>query len=175
MTNSVEQQQQWLENLLLSDDLEELKNLTGHFNIFNALKLQNNEIRHSNFLGWLMAPYESHKIGDYFLKEFLKNALKRFSLNKNIDSEINEIVFADFNDAEIRREYKNIDILVISPKNKFLCIIENKVWTGEHDCQLERYAQIVNSEFVNYKKLYIYLSPANDDTCDLLDRKYDDK
>lgn len=67
-----------------------------------------------------MAPYESHKIGDYFIKEFLKSALKRFSLNKDIASEINEIVFADFNNAEIRREYKNIDILVISPKNKFL-------------------------------------------------------
>ena len=36
MTEKLEQQQQ-LDKLMLSEDLEELNNLTGHFNIFNAL------------------------------------------------------------------------------------------------------------------------------------------
>lgn len=51
---------------MLSEDLEELNLSTNKFNIFTALKLYNNEIRHSNFLGWLMAPYENHGVGDYF-------------------------------------------------------------------------------------------------------------
>lgn len=175
MTNTVEQHQQCLENLLLSEDLEELKNLTENFNIFNALKLQNNEIRHSNFLGWLMTPYETHKIGDYFLKEFLKSALKNYSLEQKTEISLSDLIFYNLDDAEIRREYKNIDLLIISQKNNFICVIENKIWTGEHDCQLERYAEIVNTEFNGYKKLYIYLAPNNDDNCELLDRKFDKK
>lgn len=172
MTNLIEEQQQNLENLLLSDDLEELNNLTNSFNIFNALKLQNNEIRHSNFLSWLMTPYESHKLGAYFLKEFLKSAIKEYSLNEKVKIGLKDIIFFNLDDVEIRREYKNIDLLIISPQNKFLCIVENKIWTGEHDCQLERYADIVEKEFKDYKKLYIYLAP-NIECKDLLYRAKD--
>ena len=122
MEKTLEQQ---LDKLMLSEDLEELNNLTGHFNIFNALKLQNNEIRHSNFLAWIMTPYESHKLGDYFLKEFLKSAIKEYSLNTDISLSLKDIAFLKFDDAEIRREYKNIDLLIVSQQNKFVCIVEN--------------------------------------------------
>ena len=54
MSTDTKEKIQQLEKLLLSEDLEELNNLANHFNIFNALRLQNNEIRHSNFLAWLM-------------------------------------------------------------------------------------------------------------------------
>lgn len=91
--NSIEQKQ-LLEKLLLSEDLEELNNLTNNFNIFNALKLQNNEIRHSNFLSWIMAPYESHKLGAYFLKEFLKSAIKEYSLNEKVKLGLKDIIFS---------------------------------------------------------------------------------
>ena len=50
MTNSVEQQQQCLENLLLSDDFIELCTMKKDFNIFHALKLQNNEVIHKHHL-----------------------------------------------------------------------------------------------------------------------------
>ena len=169
--NSIEQKQ-LLEKLLLSEDLEELNNLTNNFNIFNALKLQNNQIRHSNLLSWIMAPYESHKLGAYFLKEFLKSAIKEYSLNEKVKLGLKDIIFFNLDDVEIRREYKNIDLLIISPQNKFLCIVENKIWTGEHDCQLDRYADIVEKEFKDYKKLYIYLAP-NIECKDLLYRAKD--
>ena len=169
MTETLKQQQQ-LEKLLLSEDLEELNDLTGHFNIFNALKLQNNEIRHSNFLAWLMTPYETHKLGSYFLKEFLKEAIKDYSLDENIALSLKDIVFCNFDDTEVKREYKNIDLLLINHTNNFVCIIENKIWTGEHDCQLERYADIVDNEFKDYSKLYIYLAPYNDCDTELLER-----
>ena len=167
------EQKQKLEQLLLSEDLEELNNHTNQFNVFNALKLQNNEIRHSNFLGWLMTPYENHELGDYFLKEFLKSAIKNFSSDENTEIELKDIAFADLSDAEIRREYKNIDILIISPQNNFLCIIENKIWTGEHDNQLSRYADIIDKEFSSYKKLYIFLTPGIEMECELIKRDID--
>ena len=169
MSDILEQKQK-LEQLMLSEDLEELNNRTNQFNVFNALKLQNNEIRHSNFLGWLMTPYENHELGDYFLKEFLKSAIKNFSSSEKTEIDLKDVAFANFSDAEIRREYKNIDILVISPQNKFLCVVENKIWTGEHDNQLSRYADIVDKEFNGYKKLYIFLTPDIDIECDLIKR-----
>ena len=41
-------------------------------NIFHILKISNTEIRHSNFLSWLLDPSQSHKMGDIFLKRFLR-------------------------------------------------------------------------------------------------------
>ena len=85
MSTDTKEKIQQLEKLLLSEDLEELNNATANFNIFNALKLQNNEIRHSNFLAWLLSPFETHKLGNYFLKEFLKSAIRDYSLLINQD------------------------------------------------------------------------------------------
>ena len=41
-------------------------------NIFHILKISTREIRHSNFLSWLLDPSETHKMGDIFLKRFLR-------------------------------------------------------------------------------------------------------
>ena len=43
------------------------------FNIFKVLKLDNYEIRHSNFLAWLLNPEETHNLGYEFIKEFFKS------------------------------------------------------------------------------------------------------
>ena len=53
-------------------DLEKLEEIIDKFNIFTALGVVNNEIRHSNFLSWLLSPNESHGLGDYFLALFLR-------------------------------------------------------------------------------------------------------
>lgn len=142
-----------------SGKLEKLEGFTDKFNIFNALKLDNAEIRHSNFLAWLMNPCESHKLGDYFLKEFFKKALKNFNQNSNIKVKPQDIIDKSFFECEIRREDNNIDILIINPDIKFLCVIENKIWSGEHSQQLERYAEYVKKQFKGYQKLYIFLTP----------------
>jgi hypothetical protein len=40
-------------------------------NIFQILRISKNEIRHSNFLSWLLEPNGSNKLGDIFLKRFI--------------------------------------------------------------------------------------------------------
>ena len=46
-------QKQALLKLLTSEDFAELQAISNNkFNIFQALKLQNNEVKHSNFLGF---------------------------------------------------------------------------------------------------------------------------
>lgn len=167
---SKDEQMNKLCDLWMSCALDELEKRIEKFNIFTALKLDNTEIRHSNFLAWLMNPRESHNIGDYFLKVFLELSMKDYIQDNRIEINPVDILGARYWDCEIRREYKNIDILIINPDNKFLCVLENKIWSGEHDEQLERYAQIVNKEFAGYKKLYLFLTPAST-TEPLLERK----
>lgn len=149
-------------DLWLSNDLENIISERDKFNIFNVLKLNNAEIRHSNFLAWLMTPRESHNIVDYFLKAFLEFSIKDFINDSRIKIDPIDILGVTYYDCEIRREYCNIDILIINPDNKFVCVIENKIWSGEHSQQLERYAQIINNEFKGYKKLYLFLTPQKD-------------
>ena len=43
-----------------NDDLLQLEERIGRFNIFDALGVAHAEIRHSNFLAWLLDPAESH-------------------------------------------------------------------------------------------------------------------
>ncbi|AKG75374.1 hypothetical protein AAT16_12545 [Salinicoccus halodurans] len=77
-----------------------------------------------------------------------------------------EILLQDFNDMIIRREWANIDILGISKSNKFVLVIENKIWSKESSHQLNKYRRIIESEFPDYTKLYIYLTPEGDDASD---------
>lgn len=105
------------------------------------------------------------------MKEFLKESIKNFSQTDKVTLSLSDIAYTDFSDCEIRREHKNIDILLTSSKNKFLCVIENKIWTGEHDEQLERYAKYVNENFADYNKIYIYLTP-NIETDNLIQKEY---
>ena len=163
-------EKEYLERLMLSENLEELNGLTGDFNIFNALKLQNNENRHSNFLGWLLRPYESHNLGDYFLKEILKISLKNHSQNEEVKASLEDVIFNSFEDSEIVLEKqtdknRRIDIFIDSPTNQFLCLIENKIWSGEGFNQLEDYEEYINNheKYKNYKhKVFLFLTPNAD-------------
>ena len=149
-------------------ELEELEEIVGEFNIFTALNIENNEIRHSTFLSWLLDPNESHGLGDYFLSLFLKEvAHKAYSMDIDTPS-VFDIDSWDFDDAEIIREWRNIDILIKSDYHKFVCVIENKVYSTEHSDQLNKYWKIIQNEFPAYSKLFVYLTvdgeePSNEE------------
>lgn len=184
MTNSVEQQQQSLENhlptdeffkqkqallkLLTSEDLAELNAKSDNkFNIFQALKLQNNEVKHSNFLGWLLTPFESHNLMDCFLKELLKIALQN-------DTSLVDIILSDLTDAKVTLEKmandgRRMDIFIESPRNKLVCVIENKVWSGEGCNQLEDYRDFIlnHDNYKDYKhKIFLFLTPYKYSLCE---------
>lgn len=139
-------------------ELEKLEDIVEEFNIFNALDIVNNEIKHSNFLSWIMNPNESHGLGDYFLNLFLKKiSLKTSSLGVEGLS-IFDIDSWRFNDAEVLRERNNIDIIIRCDNQKFICILENKIYSREHDKQLKRYKDTIKREYPGYKKLFVYLT-----------------
>jgi hypothetical protein len=123
-----------LERLVLhNSDLKLLESKLSNFNIFEAVGMTRQEIRHSYFLAFLLNPSESHYFGDLFLKQFLIKALQ------NLDTPpISAIAVdvANFKDVEVKREYKNIDVLLYSPSEKIVVAIENKIDSGEHSNQL---------------------------------------
>lgn len=154
-----------LEEFVLNNpELERLEGMLDTFNVFETLKIVNVEIKHSNFLAWLLNPNENHSLDSYFLRQFLK---KFYSENKElIDSELSLFDFEifDYADVEIRREWRNIDLLILirgeGEENKKVAIaIENKIKSPEGDDQLIRYKKILDKEFQDYRKLFIFLTP----------------
>ena len=137
-------------------DLERLETLLNQFNIFEAVGMVRQEIRHSHFLAFLLSPAASHHLDDIFLKTFLKQLLLESS---NATVSPTEIDAANLLDTEVRREWKNIDILLVSPGSRMVCAIENKVDSGEHSNQLQRYRQTVQQEFPDYRQILIFLTP----------------
>ncbi len=136
--------------MITSKQFRQLVNESRKFNIFKALKLENYEIRHSNFLAWLLNPKESHGLNDCFLKLFLE----KISDVKE-DFPFQEIYFKSLADAKINTEYgincegtskkqsnkkdkeKNHRIDVLIEHDDFIIVIENKRLSNEHNDQLE--------------------------------------
>jgi hypothetical protein len=157
MTDSTLAQKALLEKFVVDNhDLETLTSLLNQFNIFEAVGMVRQEIRHSNFLAFLLNPTASHHLGDLFLKTFLKRLL--IGTDKATVSAI-EVDVANLTDTEVRREWKNIDLLLVSPNSRIVCAIENKVDSGEHSKQLQRYRHIVQQEFSNYHQIFVFLTP----------------
>ena len=155
------------------DCLEPLNAWINEINIFNILRLEKMEIRHSNFLAWLLDPTGTHGLDDRFLKNILIRAVN----NSNIQvmkgvSPIN-IDLMDLTDVSIDRELKiankrQIDVLVVSPKNNLVFLIENKIDSKEGNNQLVDYRDYVLGAYGNtYKYVLVYLTPNGDEPSDV--------
>lgn len=127
---------------------EKLDRITAHLNQFNpikVMKMERMEIRHSAILAWLLDPSETHGFDDQFLKAFLSEALRGQGA-KGYPTAL-DISQADLRDATIRREWKNIDVFILSEQNNWAVIVENKFDSLQHEGQLSKYASAIRSIF----------------------------
>lgn len=147
-------------------------------NVFYATGMSTQEIKHSAFLAWLLDPNQSHKMGKEFLLCFLKslyeysNNAEDLRSNKEILKGGNIISFEDFTEffnaddivVETEKVISNpenrIDVFIQSKKAETTIVIENKVFTGTHDEQLQRYEE--ETAVFAGRKIYIYLTPSGD-------------
>lgn len=146
-------------NLLNDIEFDELDLGLKKPNIFKVLSISKKEIRHSNFLAWLLDPNESHKLGGVFLKRFLREV---FSSNRFQDIDQIAVEGLELSTTKVLREWSNIDIL-INVDGVIICV-ENKVVSKEHSNQLERYKKIVENQFPSHKKTFVYLTPDGIDS-----------
>jgi hypothetical protein len=147
-----------LENFILdNDDLQQLEAELEQFNIFDAVGMVSQEIRHSHFLGFLLNPSENHGLGDAFLKRVLMLALSEsgYTQVNLIDIDVN-----DMNGAVVKTEWEHIDILIVDETSKLVIAIENKIYSGEHSNQLARYREIVQQAYPDslYVPIFIFLT-----------------
>jgi hypothetical protein len=135
---------------------EELDKFESHneFNIFEATGMQFQEIKHSNFLSYILDPTNKHELGEEFIRSFLVNSVGQEYRN------------CDLSSVKVYREKHNIDLLIIndSPDNKeesFLIVIEFKVWAGETGNQLNKYIEACKKHYPNLidKAIFLYLTP----------------
>ena len=142
-------------NLILDTNFIKLELLYQKPNIFSALKLVHHEIRHSNFLGWLLDPNQTHGLGTKFLKLVLSDILHDERVNSISVTSIGKL---NFGKTIVYREWKNIDILI--KIDDLIIVIENKVWSGESKHQLKKYKDTITNEFGNSKQVFVFLTPS---------------
>lgn len=149
-----------IRNLLLSNDFKKLENLKYGLNIFNILKLENKETAHSDMLAYLFNPYENHYLKESMINELFKHLSKK-------DANYINLLLLDYSDLDVYREYtidngRRIDILLISKRNKVVILIENKIWSGEGDNQLEDYKRYIDEKYSDYNRIFLYLTPEKE-------------
>ncbi|MDE5563202.1 MAG: PD-(D/E)XK nuclease family protein [Clostridiales bacterium] len=178
----------------LESELRRIKTVKSQaINIFEAVGMTTQEIKHSAFLAWLLNPKMPHELKSRFLKAFLQNLLfyerdnvdvEGYLSNKQILSSTGVFSIKDLqellddNKLSVLTERTltldgddgRIDIFIESEKAKTLIAIENKVFTSTHDDQLKRYVTEFDSH-INWKKIFIYLTPTGDLPYDI-DRQY---
>ena len=145
-----------------NSDLERLEDIVDDFNVFSALDIVKSEVRHSAFLAWLLNPSASHGLGDYFLSSFLKDIASKNSIDGEGNPSVFDIDSWRFEDAEILREWRNIDILIKSEVHKLTCVVENKIQSQEHGDQLQRYKETIKSEYPDHHLLLVFLTVDGD-------------
>jgi hypothetical protein len=139
---------------LKDSNFQKLEILSDNPNIFDILKVEKYEIRHSNFLAWLLNPKGNHGLGSRFLKMFL------FDLaldEKSKGFSVLNVQNLDYSNVEIFREWKNIDIVLII--NDIVIAIENKINHFETEGQLSKYRTAIENTFHLNNSIFVFLNP----------------
>jgi hypothetical protein len=155
-----------LEDFVLDKDtsLEKLESLISPFNIFEAVGMIHQEIRHSYFLTFLFNPSEKHGLGSIFLKLLLKHTLPKAEAVKIDNCDLsNTIVIREKKTAE----GKSIDIFLLNKESKLTVTIENKIDSDEHSEQLKAYREYVDTQYPpdpenGYRNVFIFLTKQGD-------------
>ena len=139
-------------------DYLKIKEKLESTNIFKVLGLENYEIRHSNFLAWILDPYETHNLGSPFCKKLIQELFPEFS--------------GEINDISIIRERHNIDILIECSND--ILVIENKIKSKDHFKQLQKYREKIEDikDYRQKKKHYSYLTLRGEEPTDTSEGKY---
>jgi hypothetical protein len=143
-------------------ELERLEALLDDFNPFVALRWTHQEIKHSAFLRWLLDPAETHGLGAYFLRAFLKRLAHESRVLDTDAPSVFDIDSWGLSEVQILQESQGIDLLVRSDQDAFIAVIENKIKTSEHSEQLQRYRALVSQQFPDHRKLFAYLTVAGE-------------
>lgn len=167
--------------IALNKPLSELQRKLTRFNIFQATGMAEREIKHTQFLSYLLDPNESHGLNDDFLYRFIQAA----NINK-----VNPMPLADLNlsyarihkEKNIRREGVNnkIDILIeipslTSPEKYHIVAIENKIRAAQGLNQLLDYRKAITEIYrtdATADRAFFFLTVYGEQPLDELDKHH---
>lgn len=136
-----------LHKLEADTSFQQLSQKMQTLNIFEVLGITNAEIRHSNFLAWLLDPNGNHGMGDKFLREFVSKLGQREVVPENVTVCI------------VRREWQHIDLLVLARKKNTCCVSKIKC-SLESTMTLRRYRDILLTDTRLHLSFAFYLRMA---------------
>jgi hypothetical protein len=156
-TSAVDEREVLERFVVENDDLLTLESRIGRFNIFDALRITDAEIRHSNFLAFLVDPGESHGQGQLFLKAILMDLFRQSRLEKRPQG-CSPIVLdaTELRGVDVKREWKHTDLLITCNEPPFVVVIENKIRATEGSDQLSRYEEAMEKHHPG--ALFVYLT-----------------
>lgn len=165
MSETVENVEDKISDLLDDLDFQAVDRRMAQFNLFEAVGAVRGELKHSNFLGFLLSPSRSHGFGTDPLLRFLRAVLAK-APSKQRPIRALELVLGDLDGAIVYREWNNIDLLIeIKPVN-LTVLVENKIDAKAGEGQLARYKKLIRSKFPNYRHLFVFLTPGGADPDD---------
>lgn len=163
-----------IDSLLKDNDFVHFveKNDPDEFTFYDVIDMAFYEIRHSNTLAWLFDAKSRHNLKYQFLIKFIESLYNY----KNNHEKLKSIIRIDENGIflnktnkyinfenikfEVKREWRYIDILIVSEENKFVITIENKPGM-EDPGQLASYKNsVIDVEYKeqDYTRIFIFLT-----------------
>ena len=151
-------------------------------NVFTAVGMNTQEVKHSKFLAWLFDPQKPHGLGNDFLRRFweklffYRHALADEGVPQNreilqkagicgiteLSNFIGDPKLKVFTEKTILEGDRRMDICIESRATKTVLVIENKVFTSTHDEQLQAYEDKLQNLGAGWRKILVYLTPKGD-------------
>lgn len=156
-----------LEALFVANpDFEAIEKSQDVFCPFEAVGMVRQEVRHGHFLAYCLDPHRPHGFGSECLRALMRSAAHAQESGPEDGITPLDVHLMDFGKAQIRREWRKIDLLAIINEEKLVVTIELKIDSGEHSGQLRRYREIVENEWPaesGWKHIFIFLTKNGDD------------
>lgn len=116
----------------------------------NIFDWATSELSQDAFLSWLAACADSNRTVNERLRETGKAFIKKcFALHA---IELRDEILS----VKIQKQYKKTDILIRINDDKYVIVVEDKVNTSDHNNQLQRYKNSIQSDFGNSQLVFIY-------------------
>lgn len=155
-----------LEALVVDNpDLDRLELLLDRFNLFEAIGVVRQELRHSDVLAFMLDPARPHGLGDAVLKRLLQKTLLAVGPADRPISLVDVDVW-DLTSMTVARESANVDLLLECVPARLAIVIENKIDSSEHGEQLSKYYDHVARARPGWTIIGIYLTPGGDPPSD---------
>ena len=153
--------------------------------ILDIYGIARSETHHSKFLAWLFNPNESHNTRELALRKLLNIAVRRGIEQNNQSKDFQwfrntvltsathsstsasnvQVLTESYVEAQGKKGTKGrIDILVsnLALGGDFInIIVENKIYSNEHDEQTTTYFEGINKKFPKQKHIFLYLAPKS--------------